>query len=421
MGSSSLQIVDSPPKYLDDYASIVPEVVEKIRELAKPLKGLSVAHVNATALGGGVAEMLRSDVPLQRDVGLDARWYVIPPSDPFFEVTKEIHNTMQGKEGELTDEQKKTYLDHNKLIAELLAQVEADVLVIHDPQPAAALFFIGDRRAARLTIWRSHIDTSHPNLSVWNFLRPYLQTYDQYVFTLPDYTNQDFPDEQVSFITPVIDPLSEKNIAMDRDEARQYLERFGINIGKPLITQISRFDPWKDPEGVIDAYRMAKEDIPDLQLAMVAQMASDDPEGVRVYEQVKDYAEGEEGIFLLVNLPNNDTAVNAFQTGSDVVLQKSIREGFGLTVTEAMWKGAAVIGGNVGGIRLQIEDGASGYLVNSPEEAAERVIALMKDPGLKARISQAAHKSVKSKFLMPHKLLNYLNLFRSRLMVEGIS
>lgn len=413
VGAASLQIVEGVPRKLDEYVPFVPEVVEEIRELAKPFQGLRLAHVNATALGGGVAEMLRYEVLLQRDVGLDSRWYVIPPSDPFFEVTKSIHNYMQGKEGGLTEEQQKTYLDHNRLIARLFAEVDVDVWLIHDPQPAAALSFV-ENPSAKLTIWRSHIDTSHPNRSVWDFLLPYLQVYDQYVFTMPQYSNQDFPADRVNLITPVIDPISPKNLLMDREEARQYLTRFGIDITRPLATQISRFDPWKDPEGVIDAYRIAKKEIPELQLAMVAQMADDDPEGEVVYKRIRGYArgEGEDDIFLLVNLDDNDTAVNAFQTASDVVLQKSIREGFGLTVTEAMWKGAVVIGGDVGGITIQIEDGVNGFRVSSSEEAAEKIIYLLHSPEHKAQMSQAAHESVRSRYLMPHKLRNYLKLFQ---------
>lgn len=413
VGASSLQSVDGVPRKLDEYASIVPDVVDEVRELAGSLQGLRVAHVNATAMGGGVAEMLRYEVTLQQDVGLDSRWYVIPPSDPFFEVTKSIHNYMQGKEGGLTEEQQQTYLDHNKLVAGLLAEVDVDVWLIHDPQPAAALSFI-DNPTAKLAIWRSHIDTSHPNRSVWDFLHPYLQVYDQYVFTMPQYSNQDFPDDKVNLITPVIDPLSPKNVLMDKAEARQYVTRFGIDIDRPLATQISRFDPWKDPEGVIDAFRIARQEVPGLQLAMVAQMADDDPEGEVVYERIQDYAkgDGEDDIFLLVNLENNDTAVNAFQTASDVVLQKSIREGFGLTVTEAMWKGAVVIGGDVGGITIQIEDGVNGFRVKSAEEAAEKIVYVMQNPDHKTQMSQAAHDSVKGKYLMPHKLRNYLRLFQ---------
>lgn len=411
MSSNLLQKVNCSPKRLNDYRPIAPRVVDKIHQLAKSLQGLKIAHLNATPLGGGVAEMLRCSVPLQRDIGLDSTWYVIPPKESFFEVTKEIHNFMQGKAGGLTEGQKKIYLDYNQHIAGLLAKIKADVFLIHDPQPAAALSFLNQR--PKLSIWRCHIDTSHPNKSVWNFLMPYLKSYDHFVFTMPDYIHQDFPLEKVSFITPVIDPLSKKNKPMAKTKAKLYLKKFGIDIRKPLITQVSRYDPWKDPQGVIDAYRLAKKRIPKLQLALVAQMANDDPEGEKVYQQVKDYAQDEKDIFLLVNLPNNDRAVNAFQTASDIILQKSTREGFGLTVTEAMWKKAAVIGGNVGGIKLQIKDGVNGFLVNSSQEAAERIIHLFKNPKIKKKISQAAHDSVKSRFLMPHSLLNYLNFLKS--------
>ncbi len=411
MSPNLLQRVNYSPKRLADYRSITPGVVDKIRQLAKSLQGLKMVHLNATPLGGGVAEMLRCSVPLQRDIGLDSTWYVIPPKKSFFEVTKEIHNFMQGKAGDLTEKQKKIYLDYNQQIAGLLAKIKADVFLVHDPQPAAALSFLKTQKP-KLSIWRCHIDTSHPNKSVWNFLMPYLKSYDHFVFTMPDYIHQDFPLEKVSFITPVIDPLSEKNKLMAKTKAKQCLRKFGIDIRKPLITQVSRYDPWKDPRGVIDAYRLAKKKIPRLQLALVAQKANDDPEGEKVYQEIKDYAQNGEDIFLLVNLPNNDRAVNAFQAASDIVLQKSTREGFGLTVTEAMWKKAAVIGGNVGGIKLQIEDGVNGFLVNSFQEAAERIIYLFKNPQIKKKISRAAHDSVKSRFLMPHNLLNYLNLLK---------
>lgn len=410
-----LERIDCPPKHLDDYVSIVPNIIDQIRAAAKPLRGLKITHLNATSLGGGVAEILRSLVPLQKDIGLVPSWYTIPPKEEFFEVTKKIHNLMQGKEGNLTAKEKKIYLDHNRLIAQLLEKIETDVLAIHDPQPAAALHYIKVRNH-KLAVWRSHIDTSHPNKKVWNFLTPFLDPFDHFVFTLPEYTNRRFPPKgKVSFITPVIDPLSPKNLLIDKTEARIYLERFGIDIGRPLVSQISRYDPWKDPEGVVDAYRLAKKKFPKLQLALVAQMTTDDPEGVRLYEQLKRYVEGEDGIFLLVNLPKNDEAVNAFQTGSDIILQKSIREGFGLTVTEAMWKKMPVIGGNVGGIKLQIKDGVNGFLVDSAEEAAEKIVYLLDNPGVREKVGRAAHESVKKKYLTPHKILNYLKLFRKLL------
>lgn len=406
----TLSKIDCPPKYLGDYYPTLPEVVQQIRKLGRPLRGLRVAHVNATSLGGGVAEILRSLVPLQRDIGLDSNWYIIPPNEKFFEVTKQIHNFLQGKEGDLTDEQKKIYLDHNSEIAGLLAKLKVDFVIVHDPQPAASLIFLDGQRPP-FSIWRCHIDTSQPNKAVWNFLLPYLKAYDHFVFTMPEYTNEDFSTNKVSIITPTIDPLSPKNKLHKKSWAKKYLTRFGINPQKPLITQVSRFDPWKDPWGVIDAYRIAKKEMPHLQLALVAQMASDDPEGVKIYEDVKKYAKKEEGIFLLTNLPSNDLAINAFQGGSDIILQKSTREGFGMTVTEAMWKGAVVIGGNVGGIKYQIKDGFNGFLVRSPKEAAEKINYIFKNPAVAEKISHAAHLSVKNKFLTPHKILNYLKLF----------
>ncbi|RJP46445.1 MAG: glycosyltransferase [Armatimonadetes bacterium] len=414
--SGALQKINCPAKDIKNYRQFVPEVVDQVLHLAQPLQGLKIAHVNATALGGGVAEMLRSVVPLQQSIGLDSNWYVIPPNDLFFEVTKNIHNFMQGAEGDLNEEMKKIYLDYNRHIASLLAKIKADVLLIHDPQPAAALSFLEAR--PKLALWRCHIDTSRPNPSVWKFLLPFLTAYDHHIFTLSDFTHQGLPADKLSFITPVIDPLAEKNIPMEKERAKEYLKQFGINPGKPLITQVSRFDPWKDPEGVIDAYRLAKKEFPDLQLAMVAQMATDDPEGAVIYNQVKDYAKNEEGIFLLVNLPENDLAVNAFQVASDIILQKSIREGFGLTVTEAMWKGAVMIGGNVGGIKLQIKDEQTGFLVNSSAEAAEKIIYILRNPKIKEKLSLSACESVRARFLSPHNLLHYLNLFRQLLPMQ---
>jgi trehalose synthase len=413
MKTQKLTIVDTKAKRLKDYSKITPDVIRDIKKIAKRLSGLKVGHVNATAVGGGVAEMLRSEVPLQKDIGIESSWYVIPPNDDFFEITKSIHNFMQGKPGNLTKGQQKFYLEYNQYIGELLSEIEADIFIIHDPQPAAALKFM--KKKPKVAIWRSHIDTSNPNRKVWDFLRPYLEGYDHYVFTLPQYTNDDFEKENVSFITPVIDPLNAKNKALPKAEAKKYLKRLGIDTTRPLITQVSRLDPWKDPEGVIDAYRKAKDKVPDLQLALVAQMADDDPEGVIIHNQIKEYVGNDKDIYLMVNLDENDRAVNAFQVGSDIILQKSIREGFGLTVTEAMWKGAVVIGGNVGGIKIQIKDRVSGYLVDSSKEAAERIVELLGDKKKLEKMSKAAHQSVKEKFLIPHKKLNYLRLFEKLL------
>lgn len=414
MDQQSFNQIKSPPKHLVDYKQITPEAVQEIKKLSKQLKGLRVTHINATSVGGGVAEMLRFIVPLQNDIGLNSKWFVIPPNEKFFTATKEIHNLLQGKKGYFPHELRDAYIRYSHHLAEKLAKIKTDILIIHDPQPVAAFHFLKSP-IAKAAIWRCHIDTSQPNKQAWNFFIPFLKGFDHFIFTVPRFTNHDFPHEKVSITSPVIDPLADKNIPMDKDQARLFIQKYGIDTTKPLITQISRFDPWKDPEGVIDAYFLAKKQFPQLQLAMVAQMSVDDPEGAKIYERIKKYIEGEKGIFLLVNLDDNDLAVNAFQVASDIIIQKSIKEGFGLTVTEAMFKGATVIGGNVGGIKLQIDDGKNGFLVNSAAETAQKIVYLLKNPKLKEKIGLAAHESARKKFLVPNKILFYLKLFKQLL------
>lgn len=410
MSKNSLINVKVEPRHLDDYQEFTPQTIQNIRQITKNLQGLSVTHLNATAVGGGVAEMLKSVVPLQRDAGLDANWLVLPPNDDFFEVTKKLHNFLQGKDGKLLVEDLEVYENYNKQIAELVDDLETDVLIVHDPQPAAALSYLTEEKP-ELVIWRCHIDTSQPNEQVWEIFKKYWEPYDHYIFTMKEYAHQFFPKDRLSLITPVIDPLSAKNKAMQINEAKTYLRQFDFDPYKPFITQVSRFDPWKDPLGVIDAYEIAKMDIPDLQLILAAQMADDDPEGEVIYKEVKDYAQGKDDIYFIVNFQDNELLVNALQVASTAVLQKSIREGFGLTVTEAMWKSNVVIGGNVGGIKLQIDDGVSGYLVNSPQEAAEKIVYICQNLEVKDKMSKVAHEKVKNNFLMPHLVLNQLKIF----------
>jgi trehalose synthase len=390
----------------------VPNVVKEIQEMPLGLQGLRIVHLNATAVGGGVAEMLGSEVSLENNIRLDSCWYVIPPNQRFFKVTKKTHNLLQGQSGELETEEKEIYLQVNRSIAHSLSELkpQPDILIVHDPQAVPAVSFLGLNRP-EFAIWRCHIDTTFPNQAMWEFLSPFLNFYDHHIFTMPEYIHSGFSEEDLSIFTPVIDPLSPKNILISKGDAKGYIRRFGIDINKPLITQVSRLDPWKDPLGVIDAYRLVKLKVPDLQLAMVAQSATDDPEGERVRIEVEKHIKGEKGIFLLVNLPENDRAVNAFQTGSDIILQKSIREGFSLTVTEAMWKRAVVIGGNVGGIKAQIQDSKNGFLVNSIEETAEKIIHVLNNPQLRESIGENAHESVRSRFLLPHATLKFLKLF----------
>jgi trehalose synthase len=397
---------------LDDYRPIVGEqVVERVRELAAPLRGARVVHVNPTAFGGGVAEILHTLVPLMRDVGLDAEWRLMEGSDEFFNVTKAFHNALQGADLELTAEMREIYLRYNEQNARAF-QVNHDFVIIHDPQPAAMLHFHG-RQGDEKWIWRCHIDTSTPNRAVWDFMEPFLALYDAGIFTLEQYVAGGLHYEHLAIIPPSIDPLSPKNVAMPREQAQAILRRYGVDTERPLVTQVSRFDPWKDPLGVIEAYRIAKRRVPGLQLALVGSMAHDDPEGWIYYDRTLRRAGEDFDIYILHNFHGvGDVEVNAFQTASDVIVQKSIREGFGLVVAEAMWKGQAVVGGNAGGIPLQIVDGETGFLVESVEACAEKILWLLEHPREAKAMGKRARERVRRHFLSTRHLADYLELFR---------
>jgi trehalose synthase len=406
-----LQEVALGHKTLTDYTHVVgKELTEEIRRLAEPLKDKRVLHVSATAFGGGVSEILYTIVPLMRDVGLDAHWHVIFGEDEFFNATKLLHNSLQGAEETLSDEQWAKFDEINRLNAEGL-KGEWDVVIVHDPQP------IGLRRGAREKgrrwIWRCHIDLSTPNPAPIARLLPLIEEYDASVWHLPDYVPNglDKGRDGVNIIPPAIDPLSPKNMAFSPEDAAFVCRQFGIDVDRPLITQVSRFDPWKDPIGVIDAYRRVTEQIPEAQLAMVGSMATDDPEGREYFQKTFEYAGGDEDIKILSNLNNvGAIEVNAFQSQSDVCLQKSIREGFGLTVTEALWKGRPTVAGNVGGIPLQIEDGVSGFLVDSPEQCADRCLEILRDPGLGKTLGRNGKEHARRQFLSPRLLRDWLRL-----------
>jgi trehalose synthase len=397
-------------KTLTDYTHIVgKDLTEQIRELAEPLEGKRVLHVSATAFGGGVSEILYTIVPLMRDVGIDAHWHVIFGKDEFFNATKLLHNSLQGAEETLSDEQWELFDEINQMNAEGL-EGEWDVVIVHDPQP------IGLRRGAlakgKRWIWRCHIDLSTPNPAPIERLRPLIEEYDATVWHLPDYVPAGIDGHNgVNIIPPAIDPLSPKNMAFSPDDAAFVCKQFGIDVDRPLLTQVSRFDPWKDPIGVIDAYREVTEQVPEAQLAMVGSMATDDPEGREYFEKTFEYADGDPDIKILSNLNNvGAIEVNAFQSQSDVVLQKSIREGFGLTVTEALWKGRPTIAGNVGGIPLQIEDGVGGFLVDSPSECARRSLEILRDPELGKALGRAGKEHARRNFLSPRLLRDWLRL-----------
>ncbi len=407
-----LERVELEKIHLDDYAPVAgEEVISDIRELAQPLQDARVVHVNATAYGGGVAEMLQTLVPLMRDAGLDAEWQVIEGTDEFFNVTKAAHNGLQGMEIELTGDMKEIWKRYNRMNAEQF-EGDCDFVVIHDPQPAGMLHY-GEGEVGEAWAWRCHIDTSHPNPAYWDFFAPYINEYDTAIFTMEQYVGPGVEFEQLAIITPTIDPLSPKNKPMPLEEAEEVVKRYGLDVDRPVISQVSRFDPWKDPLGVIDAYRIVKAKMPEVQLALVGSMASDDPEGWYYLDKTIRHAGDDLDIHVLHNFHGVGAyEVGAFQSASDVVIQKSIREGFGLVVTEALWKGKPVIGGNAGGIPLQIIDGETGFLVDSVEACAEKTLILLQHPDRAEEMGEAAREHVRRNFLTTRHLADYLQLFQ---------
>ena len=400
------------PLSLDNYASIVgEEKIGEIKGLAERLMGKSVCHVNSTSFGGGVAEILHRLIPLMQDVGLKVDWRLIKGSDEFFNVTKAFHNGLQGMEIPLTDAMKKTYLENNEANAPRL-DLHHDFVVVHDPQPAAII----SHQKIRLGkwIWRCHIDMSNPNPDFINFLVPIIHEYDSFIFTMEQYVPEPLKSRKAAIIPPSIDPLSDKNKPLSEESINVILNEFGVDPEKPIITQVSRFDPWKDPLGVIDAYRIVKREVPNLQLLLIACMAKDDPEGWTYFEKTARHAAEDLDIHLLTDLKCvTDIEVNAFQRASDVILQKSTREGFGLSVAEALWKEVPVVGGNVGGIPLQVADGVSGFLVSNVQEAAEKTLYLIKHPTEAKKMGAKGKEHIKKHFLITRHLEDYLKLLRT--------
>ena len=404
-----LQPVSVPQKHLNDYASIVGRALaDEIRARAERLQGKRVLHLSATAFGGGVSEILYTLVPLMIDVGLACEWQVIYGREEFFNTTKVMHNALQGNPQDLSEDQFRTWQDYNAINAREMSD-GWDVCIVHDPQPAALASLVPEK--SRRWVWRCHIDLSTPNPDTLSRLLPYLEPYPAAVFHMPGYVPPDM-DGRAHIIPPAIDPLAPKNMAFSPEDAVYICEQFGIDVDRPLLCQVSRFDPWKDPLGVIDAYRIVKQEMPDVQLALVGSMATDDPEGWDFFNATVAHADGDPDIHILNNLNNvGAIEVNAFQSHCDVVIQKSTREGFGLTVTEAIWKGRPLIGGAVGGIPLQVSDGETGFLVSTVEECAERALQILRDPGLGKQLGRAGKESVRRRFLMPRLLRDWLELF----------
>jgi trehalose synthase len=410
MRTHGMQNVVLSTKSLADYAPVVgDEVVAELHRLAKPLRGARVVHISSTAYGGGVAEMLHTLVPLMRDAGLEAEWRIISGTDDFFAVTKSMHNALQGMDLELPPAAKAAYLHANVDNAVYLDD-EFDYVIVHDPQPAPLrMLRAGDPGR---WIWRCHIDLTAASTTYWSFLRPFVQMYDAAIFTMPTYVKQDLRVGKIAIIPPAIDPLSPKNAPMSQEEAASVIQLYGVDPNRPAMVQVSRFDPWKDPLGVIDVYRGVKREFPDVQLVMVGSMAHDDPEGMEYFQRTKEHADDDPDIHLLSNLDGvGNVEVNAFQRTAAVVLQKSLREGFGLTVAEGLWKNKPVIGGNVGGIPLQIQNGETGYLVESVEACTDRVLDILRHPVKASAIAENGREHVRHNFLSTANLRNYLRLF----------
>ncbi|MFN2465168.1 MAG: glycosyltransferase [Candidatus Dormibacteria bacterium] len=404
------------PKRFRSYERIIgEEATTEIRELASTLRGARVLHLNATAFGGGVAELLGTMVPLMRDLGLSTEWQVMHGADEFFGATKAMHNALQG-----APQWNKRYSDiwrrYQKMNAEVFDQ-EYDFVVIHDPQPAGIPHFLraqGRPLKANLT-WRCHIDLTDAQPKAWNFLQPYLDDYQTLIFTHQDYVKPELSGRDVVIAPPAIDPLAPKNGRLAKETVDEILRRYEVDPERPIICQVSRFDPWKDPLGVIDVYRAVKDHEPRLQLLMIASMATDDPEGWGYFERTVRRAGEDFDIHILSNIHGvGHTEVNAFQRASEVVIQKSLREGFGLTISEALWKQRPVVAGNVGGIPLQVQDGVSGFLVDSIEECADRVTQLLREPELAESMGRAGYEHVRKHFLITRYLRDYLRIFRSQ-------
>src|SRR5918996_1109997 len=387
---------------IEDYAPFIgTEAVERIRQKAKPLQGLHVAHVNSTYYGGGVATLLDSLTSLMSSVGIKTGWRTIQGAPDFFSITKKMHNALHGGDFNLTEMKMEIYEDvvyKNAIRNHLEGH---DFVIIHDPQPLPLIMHY-ERRGA--WIWRCHIDLSTTNKELWNYLSPFIERYDAVILSVEEY-RQNLKTPQLFFL-PAIDPFSITNKELTDDEVRERLDHYGIRTDLPIVLQTSRFDRWKDPEGVIKAYNLASREV-DCSLVLLGNVATDDPEGQEMYQSLLS-SHGER----IRILSHEDTAlVNALQRRATVVLQKSLREGFGLTVAEAMWKGTSVIGGNVGGIRYQIENGVNGFLVSSIDEAAERIVRLLKDEKLREEMGREARESVREKFLLARYLEEYLDLF----------
>ncbi len=397
---------------LDDYEPLIgAEVADRIRAKAERLRDLHIVHVNSTYYGGGVAQILSSLTLLMNNAGIRTGWRVIQGRPDFFSITKKFHNALQGAPINFTELKRNIY---EEVVYENAVRMhfDHDVVIVHDPQP---LPLVRHYRKKAPWIWRCHVDLTAPQREVWEYLVPFIERYDLVVLHLPEYAQRLRVPQR--FVMPAIDPFSVTNREMSAAEIRERLRHYGIPDDLPLVVQISRFDPWKDPHGVIRAFELALREV-DARLVLLGNVATDDPEGPEIYRAL--LAHQNERIHILS--VQDSALVNALQRRAAVVVQKSLREGFGLTVTEAMWKGAAVVGGRVGGIRHQIQDGVNGFLVATVEQAAQRIVQLVRDPDLRRRLGTAARETVRRRFLMSRLMEDYLDLigsFEARFVLRG--
>lgn len=388
---------------------------QAILDLAKELSGKKVIHVNATAVGGGVAEILKSLVPYLNSLGLEAQWHVIDPSagEEFFAVTNKLHNALQGSEVEISEEEWQRYEEVNRIIMGDLESVKGDVLAINDPQPLMAGSGINGGVGR---VYFSHIDTSNSQSAVWARVLSWIKSYRQVIFSNRDFVHSDIPPDMVRIFTPAIDPLVLKQRIVSRKEAREYLQEHGdVPVDCPLVVQVSRFDVWKNPFGVLEAFKAVLEKYPDAHLALAGfKEAKDNPAAEKVYEEVAVAASGIENVHLFYEPEGRNIAeyTMMLQNGADVVVQNSTKEGFGLVITEAMWKGQPIVGGPASGVREQVEDGVSGFITDNSRELSDRVLYLLGNPEEKEKMGKAAHDSVKEKYLLPRLVLDHLKLYK---------
>jgi trehalose synthase len=400
------------PSILEKYATIAgPDVIDQLRQLVTPLKGIRVVHVNSTRAGGGVAEILHKLVPLKKELGINVSWEVIEGGPAFFTATKSFHNALQGYRLEIPDSLLKEYEKTNTENAERLRPKlnDADIVFIHDPQPAPLLNLCTNRKGK--WIWRCHIDVSRPNRPVWKYLKSYIKDYDASVFSLAAFA-QSLPHPEY-LIPPSIDPLSEKNIELPDEEVESTVSGLGIDTDRPFMLQVSRFDSFKDPVGVIHAFRLTKHFAPTLQLVLAGGEATDDPESAKMLDEVRIAANDDKDVHILLLPSDAHRKINALQRAADIVVQKSIREGFGLTVTEAMWKGKPVIGGDTGGITLQVVNHHTGFLVKTPEGVALRARYLLFHTDKRLDMGRKAKAFVRDNYLLTRHLRDYLILMVS--------